>query len=199
MKNKRNREKRQRKGPAFPSHHHPVRPPLPGAPNALLLHRPHALPQPSRVAQQHRKSGQVDGGLQDVTGGPWLGGHDGHRFPTWGRVKRRGEGGDKGAPSPRSTPCLEGALDQNNSITQLLTPPLALGPAPSPSHSLSRFTRLLLPALGGPVTTTCAPERSLCPRLASRRCAPRATSSARTSMSAVGERRQAKRDSEGSL
>lgn len=49
---------------------------------------------------------------------------------------------------------------------------------------LSRFTRLLLPALGGPVTTTFAPERSLCPRLASRRWEPSATSRARTSLSA---------------
>lgn len=57
-------------------------------------------------------------------------------------------------------------------------------------HILSRFTRLLLPALGGPVTTTFAPERSLCPRLASRRWEPSATSRARTSLSAVrGKRR----------
>lgn len=60
------------------------------------------------------------------------------------------------------------------------------------SHILSRFTRLLLPALGGPVTTTFAPERSLCPRLASRRWEPSATSTPRTSLSAVRGRRQAR-------
>lgn len=58
-------------------------------------------------------------------------------------------------------------------------------------HVLSRFTRELLPALAGPVTTTLAPERSLCPRLASRRWEPSSTSRARTSLFAVRGRRQA--------
>ena len=62
----------------------PSCPPFLGTPHALLLHRPHAFPQPRSVAQQRWEPGQVHGGLQNISGGPRLRGHDGHRLPAWG-------------------------------------------------------------------------------------------------------------------
>lgn len=59
------------------------------------------------------------------------------------------------------------------------------GRTPTAPHALSKFTRLLLPALGGPATTTCAPERSRWPRRASWRWALKAACRRCTWLSAV--------------